>query len=134
MKFYLKGEAKIYPTEDAGKVKTAIENLFSSLNFKLEKEDEIQTLIFWSEKMESLQKMKNILRQDQVRDAVRIFLYGRIDGNRLKFWLNKQVAYAGHASLCEPYGESPLGPIEVEIECEDPKKLIDWLSPSSQQG
>ena len=133
MKLYLKGEVKIYPTEDPGKVKTAVENIFSSLNFKLETAGETQTLIFWSEKIESLQKMKNILKQDQVRDAVRSFLLGRVFKNRLRFYLNKQVAYAGHVSVCEPQGESPLGPIEVEIECEDPKNLIDWLSPPSQQ-
>lgn len=134
MKLYLKGEVKIYPTEDPGKVKTAIENLFSSLNFKLKTTGETQTLIFWSEKLESLQKLKNILRQDQVRDAVRSFLLGRVFENKLKFYLNKQVAYAGHVSICEPQGESPLGPIEVEIECENPRKLIDWLSPSSQKA
>jgi len=133
LKFHLKGEVKVYPTEDPEKVRTAVENLFSSVKISLEEEDNIQTLIFESKKMESLSKIKAILRQDQIRDAVRKFLNEKIEGEKIGFYLNKQVAYAGHVSLCEPFGESPLGPIKVEIECKDPKKLVDWLSPSSQQ-
>ena len=133
MKFYLKGQVKIYPTEDLEKVKTAVENIFSSINFRLEDAGDFQVLFFESETMDSLQKMKNILRQDQIRDAVRRFLNERIEENKIRFWLNKQVAFVGHVSVCEIPTESSLGPIEVEIECEDPEKLVDWLSPSSIQ-
>jgi len=63
-----------------------------------------------------------------IRDAVRSYLKARIQGNSIRFYLNKQVAYAGHISLCEPEGESPLGPIEVEIECLNPKEVVDWLT------
>jgi len=27
--------------------------------------------------------------------------------------------------------ESPLGPIKVQIKCENPKELIDWLAPKT---
>ena len=78
MKFHLKGQVKIYPTEDLEKVKTAVENIFSSINFRLEDAGDFQVLFFESETMDSLQKMKNILRQDQIRDSVRKFLNERI--------------------------------------------------------
>jgi predicted RNA binding protein with dsRBD fold (UPF0201 family) len=26
-------------------------------------------------------------------------------------------------------GESPLGPLRIMIECENPRQLIDWLAP-----
>ncbi len=50
-----------------------------------------------------------------------------MDGNRIAFFLNKQVAFAGHVSFCEPEGESPLGPIRVVIEADDPAGIIDWI-------
>ena len=44
------------------------------------------------------------------------------------FFLNKQAAYAGHVSFSAPDGESPLGPIQVVLETENPEQLIDWLA------
>jgi len=37
----------------------------------------------------------------------------------------------GHISFSEPVGESPLGPIRVEVRCEDPRELINWLAPKT---
>ena len=51
-----------------------------------------------------------------------------MDGNRIVFFLNKQAAYAGHVSFSAPEGESPLGPIQVVIETENPEQVIDWLA------
>ncbi|RLI28548.1 MAG: hypothetical protein DRO46_03865, partial [Candidatus Hecatellales archaeon] len=85
-------------------------------------------LYFTSSTKDSLSKLKRIVRQDLIRDAVRSHLKMCIENGRLRFYLNKQVAYAGHVSLCEPEGESPLGPIEVEVECPDPRELINWLT------
>jgi predicted RNA binding protein with dsRBD fold (UPF0201 family) len=44
------------------------------------------------------------------------------------FYLNKQAAYAGHVSFSAPEGESPLGPIQVIVETENPEQLVDWLA------
>lgn len=52
---------------------------------------------------------------------------------RIVTFLNKQVAFAGHVSFCEPVGESPLGPIRVEIESEDLIGMIDWLTGGVQE-
>ena len=43
-------------------------------------------------------------------------------------FLNKQVAFAGHISFSAPEGESPLGPIRLSIEAQDPVDVIDWLT------
>jgi predicted RNA binding protein with dsRBD fold (UPF0201 family) len=51
-----------------------------------------------------------------------------VEGNRIVFFLNKQAAYAGHVSFSAPEGESPLGPIQVILETENPEQLIDWLA------
>jgi predicted RNA binding protein with dsRBD fold (UPF0201 family) len=49
----------------------------------------------------------------------------------ISFYLNKQVAFAGHISFSEESAESPLGPIRVNIETDSPEQLIDWLAEKS---
>jgi len=124
----LKGRVQVNPTESLEKVKAAVERLFSNLKFEFKEGEAGGILFFSSTGLDSLSKFKRIARQDMIRDAVRSYLKARIQGNSIRFYLNKQVAYAGHISLCEPEGESPLGPIEVEIECLNLKEVVDWLT------
>ncbi|MEJ2127090.1 MAG: RNA-binding domain-containing protein, partial [Candidatus Bathyarchaeota archaeon] len=79
--------------------------------------------------LEGLTKLSNLLKREQILAAARKVLRSSITNSSITFYLNKQVAYAGHVSFCQQSGESPLGPITVKIDCEDPKKLIDWLAP-----
>ncbi len=69
-----------------------------------------------------------IIQRDRIRAAAGAALRRATDGNRITFFLNKQVAYAGHVSFCEPEGESPLGPIRVVIDADDPAGIIDWIT------
>ncbi|MEM3736948.1 MAG: RNA-binding domain-containing protein [Candidatus Bathyarchaeia archaeon] len=131
MRVQLRGAVRVYPTEDCEKVRKALENLFPLAKVELVEGGLFQTLTFQGEGIESLSRVQALLRQERIRDAVRRFLHERVEGDRIKFYLNKQVAYVGRFSLCEPSGESPLGPIEVELESDDLRRLIDWLSPAS---
>lgn len=129
--FNLKGEVEVYPTEDLEKVKSAVEKIFSYISFQIKdsyKSSDVKILIFESKDKNSLLKIKEILKQEQIRDAAKRYLLENAKENKVVFYLNKQVAYVGRISFCEPYGESPLGPIKVEIECEDPKELINWIT------
>ena len=76
----------------------------------------------------SLERFRMILQRDRIRAAARSVLRRSVDGNRIVFFLNKQAAYAGHVSFSAPEGESPLGPIRVTIETENPEQLINWLA------
>jgi uncharacterized protein len=69
-----------------------------------------------------------ILQRDRIRAAARSVLRRSIEGNRIVFFLNKQAAHAGHVSFSSPEGESPLGPIQVILETEEPEHVIDWLA------
>ena len=69
-----------------------------------------------------------MLRNDRIRDAARRFLFKSIRGNMISFFLNKQVAFAGHISFSEETAESPLGPIRVNIETDDTEQLVEWLA------
>ena len=76
----------------------------------------------------SLERFRMILQRDRIRAAARSVLRRSVEGSRIVFYLNKQAAYAGHVSFSAPEGESPLGPIHVIVETEDPDRLIGWLA------
>ena len=88
-------------------------------------------LIAEAEGREALFKFRRLLSLDRIRDAARKVLFGGLRGKNIRFYLNKQVAFAGHVSFCEEVAESPLGSLIVTIECEDPRLLIDWLTSRS---
>jgi len=122
-------EADVNPTENEDKVKRAVENVFSSLELGVKSQRQGSLLIGSGKGMDSLATLYNLLRREKIRDAARRVLYGGLSGKSIVFYLNKQVAYVGHVSFSNPLGESPLGPIKVEIHCDDPCELIDWLAP-----
>ena len=122
-------EVEVNPTEDEVKVKRAVENVFGSLQFEQKPLRRGSLLIVKTRGKDALTKLCNLLRRDRIRDAARSVMYKGMSENSLVFYLNKQVAYAGHVSFSQPSGESPLGPIRVEIRCDDPRQIIDWLAP-----
>jgi uncharacterized protein len=72
-----------------------------------------------------------VLHRDHIRDASRKAFHHAIRGTNLVFFLNKQAASSGHVSFSEAEAESPLGPIRVTVEVDDPLKLIDWIAPKT---
>jgi len=81
----------------------------------------------------SLERFRMIIQRDRIRAAARSVLRRSVDGNRIIFFLNKQAAYAGHVSFSAPEGESPLGPIQVIVETDNPEQLINWLAPQPEE-
>ena len=125
-------DALINPTEDLDKIKRAVSNIFPNMPFHIESAGERDHLIAQAEGKDALDAFHLLLRQKRIRDAARkIFLRGRC-GNHITFFLNKQVAFMKNISFCEPFGESPLGPIKIEIVCDDSLKVIDWLTSRSR--
>ncbi|UCB61155.1 MAG: hypothetical protein JSW72_03645 [Candidatus Bathyarchaeota archaeon] len=125
----LQVEVEVNPTEDVDKVMQAVENIFGRLDFEEKTQRRGGLLLARTKMMEGLSKFGKVLRRDRIRDAARGVLFQGLRGDTIAFCLNKQVAYAGHVSFCDPVAESPLGPIKVKITSENPKKLIDWLAP-----
>jgi len=121
-------ETEINPTEDSQKVRLAVENIFGAVVFEIRAGKQGDTLIARANGTQGLTKFYNLLRRERIRDAARSVLFRGIDGKSITFYLNKQVAHAGHVSFSEPSGESPLGSIKVKIVCKNPKELIDWLA------
>jgi predicted RNA binding protein with dsRBD fold (UPF0201 family) len=120
---------EVNPTEDLEKVKLAVENIFGSVTFEVKSRTWEQLLIAKTIGTEGLTKLHNLLSREQIRAAARKVFFSGMNEKSVTFFLNKQVAYAGHISFCQQTAESPLGPIKVQIRCSNPKKLIEWLTP-----
>ncbi len=107
------------PTEDPEKVKRAVKNIFPDADLDIAGAELIGSA-------KSLEKFKEILAEQRIRDTARDFLSGKIQGNSLKFSISKQAAYMGKISFG---GVRPaLGEIEVEIEDENPDRVVEWLT------
>jgi len=121
-------KADVNPTESEEKVKKAIGNMFGSVDIRTEDTLNAKTLTAESKGLEALTKIYNILRRERIRDAARTALLHGLDRRSVSFCLNKQVAFAGHVSFSQEEAESPLGPIRVKIECDNPREVIHWLT------
>jgi predicted RNA binding protein with dsRBD fold (UPF0201 family) len=122
-------EVEVNPTEDLDKVKLAVENIFGAVKFNVESRTWGQLLIAETSGTEGLTKLHNLLRREQIRAAARKVFFSGMNEKSVTFYLNKQVAYAGHISFCQQTAESPLGPIQIQIRCSNPQELIEWLTP-----
>jgi predicted RNA binding protein with dsRBD fold (UPF0201 family) len=124
-------EVEVNPTEDPDKVQVAVQKILGPIQLdKIHSEDRAY-LKGTAEGIEQLLAFQELLRKERIRDAARRVLLRGLGGDMVTFCLNKQVAYAGHISFSQPEGESPLGPIQVEVQCDNPRKLIDWLTPKT---
>lgn len=121
-------EAEINPTEDPEKVKRAVENIVWNAEYEIKPQRRGSILTAKAKDTDSLAKLYNLLRRERILDAARGVLFEGLGKGSVTFYLNKQVAYVGRISFSEPVAESPLGPIRVQIRCDDPRRLIEWLT------
>ena len=126
-------EVKVNPTEDLEKVKKVVENIFGNIEFEITPEKRGSLLVAQAMGVNGLTKLRDLLRRERIRDAARGVFFEGLSKKSVVFYLNKQVAYVGHISFSEPVGESPLGPIKVQIRCDSPEELIKWLAPKTTE-
>ena len=122
-------EVEVNPTEDLEKVKRAVENIFGAVEFKVKSREWGRLLISEARGHESLIRLFDLLSRERIISAARKVFFSGLDDQSVTFYLNKQVAYAGHISFSQQTAESPLGPIKVQIRCGNPRKLVEWLTP-----
>ena len=118
--------AAVSPSEDPAKVLAASRNILGECAYSVEEGDGMVALR--SKELTCLQKIHDQLRDRQVRGAANRLLLRMRDGRRVTMLLNRQAATAGVVALCTSATESPLGPLVVEIETNNPDRLIDWLT------
>ncbi|MCL7401544.1 MAG: hypothetical protein LZ168_01970 [Thaumarchaeota archaeon] len=124
----IKIEAEVYPTESREKVMQAVKNLFPIIDLHVQTQEDTEVIVGEGAGLESLENLKNMLRSRKIRAAARSILRQSKLNGKLVFYMNKQAAYARQASFTEPFTESPLPPIRVEIESDDVDKVIEWLT------
>jgi len=124
---------KQYPTEDQKKIRQALGTVLAGeINTKNYGKEVY--LYKESKKHKDLERFYELVRQQRILDVARKTLRKGIVGNSTIFFINKQVASVGKVNFCDEEGESPLGPIRIEIEYKDIEQLIDWLTPYTKNG
>jgi predicted RNA binding protein with dsRBD fold (UPF0201 family) len=118
--------ATVAPSEDPQKVLAAMRQALGECEYEV---DEAPTSIrIRSTSARCLQKLHDQLRDRHVRDAARRLMLASLEGNVLPLKLNRQAAVVGVLALCSNAVESPLGPLNLLLESDEPAKLIDWLT------
>ena len=111
----------LYPTEDEAAVRSAVHNLFPTL--ELETVD--GTVKGTGEGPKSVARLRRRLREMLIRDTARSQFISGIDGDAITFSLNKQSAFARIPNFST--GGAPLGDLDVILRTDGPKAIIQWL-------
>jgi len=128
-------EAVVNLTEDEAKVARALRNVFPDMSVQRLRMDEGKMKLRMNGSgLQTLATLRSMIKQDRIRTAARAVILRGADGTRIQFYLNKQAAFAGRASFCAPFGESPQGPITVEIFSDNPASVVDYLAAMPGQG
>jgi Uncharacterized protein conserved in archaea len=119
----MSAKAGLNPTEDLEKVIKSLSNLFNYDELEIG-----ENCVTVSGGLESFFNWKKSLEKRRIRSTARKILIKGVRRNMIFFRLNKQAAFVGVSNFVE--GKmSPLGDIEVKVECSDPEAFIDWIAP-----
>jgi predicted RNA binding protein with dsRBD fold (UPF0201 family) len=118
--------ATVSPSEDPQKVLAAMRQVFGDCEYSVDEGE--ASIRLRSGSSRCLQRLHDQLRDRHVRDAARRLMLASLEGKVLPLKLNRQAAAAGVLALCSSAVESPLGPLNLEIEADDAEKLVDWLT------
>ncbi len=118
--------ASISPSEDQAKVLLAARNVLGECAYQVEKAE--KSITIRSSEKGCLQRLHDQLRDRHVRTAANRLLLRMSDDRSVTILLNRQAAAVGIAALCTSDEESPLGPLVLEILCDRPEDLIDWMT------
>jgi len=118
--------ATVSASEDPQKVLAAMRQVFGDCDYSVD--EGAASIRLRSSSSRCLQRLHDQLRDRHVRDAARRLMLASLEGRVLPLKLNRQAAAAGVLALCSNAVESPLGPLNLEIEADDLGKLVDWLT------
>ena len=116
--------AGISPSEDPQKVLEAILNVMPGCTGEIRG----HAAEARSGDMADLDHIRESLASRQTLGGLRRNMAGNVRDGTTRFLLNRQAAYAGVAAVCDTPEESPLGPIEVEVESRRIDDIIQWVS------
>jgi len=115
-------DVSVKPTENVAKVKAAVLNVFPDATF-VESEGSLVA------EARSLENLREMFRNQRIRDAARKILQASREETAIRFSLNKQAAFVGKANFAPP---SPMGPIDVTIADDNLDSVIGYLTGKSE--
>lgn len=115
--------AQIHPSEDPEKIKSAILNILPFIDFIINE----NMIHGYSKDIHSLGKIHESIQSKQTNSAYKRQLQNNSNDNQTWFYLNKQAAFVDNIALCKEEDESPLGPIQINIDSDDIHSLIGWM-------
>ena len=118
--------ATVSPSEDPDKVAAALQNVVGGGRGEGRVAGAMASLT--TEDRGALAHIRDQLRDRHVRSAARRQLLLHSAGRTTRMMLNRQAAAAGVVALCGSAEESPLGPVNVDLEADDIQAVIDWLT------
>lgn len=113
--------ARIFPTEDGGRVSTAILNLFPDANITIE--GSVLSAI-----VPNMDYFIQRMKEQKIRDSARKILFNSVKGHSIMFHLSKQAAFVAKVNFTE--GNSTLGDLTITVKTEDiePNILIQQMT------
>jgi len=114
----------VFPSESPEKVRRAVLNIFPDAVIEMI-DGNIQATA-------SMEHFGEQIRRQKILDTARSVLIKGRNGERSRFNLNKQAAYAGKISFTEE--RTVLGTIKVTLEAEDITSFIEMLAPRTENG
>lgn len=121
--------ALVFPTEREEKVREAVEHIFPGARLHLIKQKGFVDRLEGTAKPDHLHEL---LRKQKILDTARSAMKRGMADREVSFQLNKQAAYMGDLNFLDH--DVALGGIYINIECEDPLHVIDWLAPETREG
>jgi len=121
-------KVRLSNTEDPKKVSDAVLNIAECGEPTLLEHECGRLLVFQGYGKEFLSPLRRLLFKYRILSAARRVLRRSLRGNVFHFCLNKQAAYSAQVSFCEKEGESPLGPLVIEVTTQDAGSFLDWLT------
>jgi|Deesub1362B_J571_1020462.scaffolds.fasta_scaffold00118_68 predicted RNA binding protein with dsRBD fold (UPF0201 family)/cytidylate kinase len=124
-------EAKVHPTEDEEKVKSAIKNLFPDAELTVVDKNGYGIIKGKSEKIDTF---RELLRRQRILDTARFELINGVSGNKITLLLNKQTATVSRINFVEE--DTILSPLVIKFKIYgiDLEKFIDFLAPETKNG
>ena len=119
-------EAALAPSEDPKKVLDAMRSIFVENAVLADQSSRMIKLV--SEELNSLNFLRDQLRDRHIRGAARKLLLSELKGDSTSMMLNRQAATVGVVALCSSADQSPLGPIYATIRSKQIEAVIDWLT------
>lgn len=116
--------AALNPSEDPRRVLEAVLNMMPGCEGRIRG----RAVEVHSDNAADLDVIRESLASRQALGGLRRNMVGNVRNDTTGFLLNRQAAYAGVTAVCDTPEESPLGPIEIEMESRRIEDLIERVA------